>query len=190
MNERTDLELLLGTHRGDSNAAALLWERFGPRLLGVALALLGDRDRAEDAVQQALFGVLRASHSDLSRVADAAAYLIASVRNAAVSEIRNAERRRARDRTAGSLGAPGPGAAGPPSRPAGMESIDTLVGALPDEQREVVALRHAAGLTFDQIGWCLGISRNTAASRHRLAVASIRRALGAPPSTTEVAHAR
>ncbi|MBL8990008.1 MAG: RNA polymerase sigma factor, partial [Phycisphaerae bacterium] len=187
-----DLQLLLGTHRGDSHAAALLWERFGPRLLATARALVGDHDRAEDAVQQALVGVLGSTRNDLAAVDDVAAYLAACVRNAAVNEIRARDRRRARDAAAGLLRPHTAPDAEPTLRAAaaGMETIDHAVRALPAEQREVVALRHAAGLTFDQVGWCLGISRNTAASRYRLAVASIRRALGAPPNATEVAHAR
>ncbi|MCH8271418.1 MAG: hypothetical protein IH985_09460, partial [Planctomycetes bacterium] len=68
--------------------------------------------------------------------------------------------------------------------------------AINQDQREVVLLRHAAGLTFDQIALALDLNRHTAASRYRAAIARLRRELAddnpaahvRPPD--EVSHAR
>lgn len=52
-----------------------------------------------------------------------------------------------------------------------------LVGRLPAKQREVLLLRHFADCTFREIGRITGIPTFTAASRHRLAIAKLRRLL-------------
>ncbi len=52
-----------------------------------------------------------------------------------------------------------------------------LVGRLPAKQREVLLLRHFADCTFSDIGRITGVPTFTAASRHRLAIAKLRRML-------------
>ena len=52
-----------------------------------------------------------------------------------------------------------------------------LVGRLPAKQREVLLLRHFAGCTFADIGRITGVPTFTAASRHWLAIAKLRRLL-------------
>lgn len=54
------------------------------------------------------------------------------------------------------------------------EEAERLVNSLPDEQREVVVLKVWAEMTFEQIGEALGIPMNTAASRYRYAIISLR----------------
>ena len=50
---------------------------------------------------------------------------------------------------------------------------------LPTAQREAVYLHHFAGLAFREIGRVTGVPTFTAASRYRLGIARLRRALGA-----------
>ncbi len=59
------------------------------------------------------------------------------------------------------------------------ERVSRLVHRLPAKQREVVLLRHFAGCTFREIGRITGVPTFTAASRHRLAMARLRRMLEA-----------
>jgi RNA polymerase sigma-70 factor (ECF subfamily) len=49
---------------------------------------------------------------------------------------------------------------------------------LPEDRREVIALKIDGGLTFQEIAAVLGIGPNTAASRYRYALAELRDALG------------
>jgi RNA polymerase sigma-70 factor (ECF subfamily) len=49
-------------------------------------------------------------------------------------------------------------------------SVETALGALPEEQREVLVMKIWGELTFSQIGQALAISPNTAASRYRYAI--------------------
>ena len=59
------------------------------------------------------------------------------------------------------------------------ERLQQSLAALPLEQREVIALKIDAELTFAQIGAVLGVNPNTVASRYRLALEKLRTALGA-----------
>lgn len=55
--------------------------------------------------------------------------------------------------------------------------VEEAMRRLPDEQREVLALRVWGELTFAEIAATLGESINTVASRHRYALEALRRAL-------------
>jgi RNA polymerase sigma-70 factor (ECF subfamily) len=157
---------------GQEEAFALLYDELGPALFRVACALLGSRQDAEDAVQDVFVGLVRSRHA-LSRVEDLRAYLFASLRSAA-GRIAAARKKR---------GAAGVGleelAAGAPG-PADLERevrLERALRALPAEQRELIALKVDAGLTFAEIAASLGISPNTAASRYRYALEKLRAAL-------------
>jgi RNA polymerase sigma-70 factor (ECF subfamily) len=55
--------------------------------------------------------------------------------------------------------------------------LQRAVLALPDEQRELIALKLDGGLTFAEIASVLAISPNTAASRYRYALEKLRTSL-------------
>lgn len=178
MVDRSDHDLLMATHRGDHIAAASLFQRFAPRLAALARGLLRDHSRADDSVQAAFLAILSTPRASLADVRDVPAYLARCVRNSALNEIRSDARRTLRNRAATQDASVSP--------PAGLDAITPLVDALPDEQREVVLLRHVAGLSFDQIADCLDVNRNTIASRYRLALEFLRRRL---QPAQEVSHA-
>jgi RNA polymerase sigma-70 factor (ECF subfamily) len=54
------------------------------------------------------------------------------------------------------------------------ESLSAALMTLPEDQRAVVHLHLWEGFTFDRLAETLGISRNTAASRYRLALEKLR----------------
>lgn len=67
-DERTDAQLVAGTARGDESALAVLVGRYIRPAALLAAQLLGDRDDAEDVVQDAFRIVYRDAHRfDLSR---------------------------------------------------------------------------------------------------------------------------
>jgi len=143
---------------------------------GAALILLArqwtdSHVEAEDVVQDAFvrFWPKRAS------ARNARAYLYACVRSAAMDLQRSRARRRRRLELIS---------------PAGeslfedtmeyderRETIETALRSLPDEQREVVVMKIWGNLTFRDVSEALAISANTAASRYRYALASLRESL-------------
>jgi RNA polymerase sigma-70 factor (ECF subfamily) len=169
--DRVLLERLAAGERG---ALAELYDIHADRLFGHALALTQNRADAEDLVQ-ATFVRIAALGSAAGRIRHPARYLHVAVRAAATDLIR---RRVIRREAAGDLAA-----AQAPSFGTAWE-IDSLdvrraLAELPAEQREVVVLHLVEGFSFREIGGVTGVATFTAASRYRLALARMRRALGA-----------
>ena len=161
--------LLAGLAAGHDAAFATLYDRDGAALFRVAVALLGCRADAEDAVQEVFVGLAQAGAS-LAAVENLRAYLFTALRHAAA---KTAARRRADRRR------PFPDALAAPEHPAPTdERLERALAALPADRREVIALKIDGGLTFREIGEVLGLSPNTAASRYRYALAELRDALG------------
>jgi RNA polymerase sigma-70 factor (ECF subfamily) len=178
------VELLVRTRRGDEVAARALWARYGPRMTALARGMLrqaGREHAAGDAVQAVFVAVLGRPVSELKRVRDVGAYLARSVRHAALNQIREHGRRQRREREAGGAAAGAGEAGGGGSlgvedceRERLMEALD----GLPDGAREVLVLKHLAGLTFDQVAEVLELPRGTVSGRYRAAVIAVRVALG------------
>lgn len=158
----TDLELLLDTRRGHSEAARALWQRHAPALLVYAASLLrrAAADAAEDAVQKAFLRILDLPEPALASIIDVPAWLVALVRNFALDHLRQTRREQLR-RSRHS-----PPDQARPHDPALAAAIERL----PARLREVIVLRHIAGLTFDQLSLALGAPRSTISSRYTAAV--------------------
>lgn len=185
MSERSLEHLLQAMRRGDEPAARLLHARLAGVLTAHARAILRDGALAEDAAQRAFLRALRARRAEVRRIRDARAWMAAVVRREALMLLRAERRRTARQRA----GAPRT----PPPRTDGADALHAAIDRLPARLREAVTLRHACGLTYEQMGLALGISPNTAASRHRLAMTRLRDALTPPPEESQpqkVQHAR
>ena len=58
-----------------------------------------------------------------------------------------------------------------------VQTVQSVLVGLPAEQQEVVTLKIWGELTFAEIAEVLGIPANTAASRYRLALETLRRRL-------------
>src|SRR5512138_1984662 len=81
MSDPEDGPLLEGLVAGREDAFAALYDRFGAALFRVAFTRLGSRPDAEDAVQEAFVGLVRARRS-LARITNLRAYLFAALRHA------------------------------------------------------------------------------------------------------------
>lgn len=168
-------KLLVRTARGHGPSARLMWDLYAPRLIGFARSLLasqGAQQHAEDVVQIALCKVMQVPTHRLRKVDAVGPWLFTIVRTTAINHLRGERRemkRRVHALPARELG--------PPSS---FELLRRSVEALPSDEAEVVTLRHAGGLTFDQIAEVLAIPRSTAASRYSRALERLREALVEP----------
>jgi RNA polymerase sigma factor (sigma-70 family) len=154
-------------HRTDGNTAEieLLYRQHGPALLLFAQAVTGERNRAQDAVHQVFLKVIE--KGSLSRAMDKKAYLFACVRNAALNEGKLQNRNTPLD--------PDSAWFSPPDRDyAAEQNLRRALGALPNDQRQVIVLHIWGELTFSQISDLLDLSSNTVASRYRYALAKLR----------------
>jgi RNA polymerase sigma-70 factor (ECF subfamily) len=157
-------------HRIRANSAEIevLYRRHGSALVLFALAITGERSRAQDVVNHVFLNLIE--KGSLDRARDKKAYLFASVRNAALNEGKLRERTAPLDCDSAWFA--------PPDRDfAEEQNLRRALGALPDDQREVIVLHIWGELTFSQISELLSISSNTAASRYRYALAKLRHSM-------------
>jgi RNA polymerase sigma-70 factor (ECF subfamily) len=170
MNDVQPDPLLARLAAGSEAAFAVLYDRYGPRMFRVAMALLHDRQEAEDAVQDTFTSLVR-SRQHLPQVNDLAAYLFATLRRAAGRIGRRQGRESARRAELATLAEDRRDHATDTPH---ADRLRRAVGALPAEQRTVIALKIEGELTFAQIAEATGVSVNTAASRYRYALEKLR----------------
>ena len=87
--EVTDAELITRVGSGDRAAFEALYRRYARPVFGLALRRLGDRGRAEDAVQETFASVWRAAGSYRPERGPGAPWLYAVARNAIVDNGRS-----------------------------------------------------------------------------------------------------
>jgi RNA polymerase sigma-70 factor, ECF subfamily len=156
-------------NRGDAAEIESLYRRHGAALLLFAAAIIGERGRAQDVVQQVFLRLIE--DGNLRRAADKKAYMFACVRNAALNEIKVLQRN--------TVFEPEDAWFNPPERDYAAElSLRRALCMLPDDQRQVIVLHLWGELTFSEIASLLDISANTAASRYRYALAKLRESIG------------
>src|SRR5215467_5348085 len=130
----SDGELIQQTAGGDRSAFETLYQRYARSVFGLALRRLGDRGRAEDAVQETFASVWRSAASYRPERGPAAPWLYAVARNAIV------DRMRARDEPPGELPdtpaiEPGPAERAESAYSAWM--VHRALEELPENEREV-----------------------------------------------------
>lgn len=167
---------LIGAYlEGDSRAFDQLFGRYATRLVNFVNRIIGDRDRAEDLVQEAFLRVHRhLPRFDRSKQFSTWIYTIAS--NLAKNELRN--RRRSPILLTQLEEAGGDEERAPlqfedsSSRPDAMfrqryltEAVDRSVATLSDRHREVFVMRELEGRSYEEIAQLTGANLGTVKSR-------------------------
>jgi len=167
----TDGELLQRIADGDTRAFELLYRRFARPVLGLALRMLRDRGRAEDAVQETFAAVWRSAGSYRPERGPGAPWLYAVARNAIVDRARAR-----RDTTFAEPPDQASGEAGPGER---AESayvawrVHRAVQGLPETEREVLELAYWGDLSQSEVAAFLGIPLGTVKTRTRSGLARL-----------------
>lgn len=163
----TDGELIARVGEGDSGAFELLYRRYARPVFALALRRLGDRGRAEDAVQETFASVWRSAGSYRQERGPGAPWLYAVARNAIV------DRRRAfGEPTAEPVDEPSKDQ-GPPERAESSWTawrVHRALAELPDNERQLVELAYWGGLSQSEIAEFLGIPLGTVKTRTRSAL--------------------
>jgi len=171
----SDGDLIQRAADGDRSAFEQLYQRYARPVFGLALRRLGDRGRAEDAVQETFASIWRSAGSYRPDRGPGAPWLYAVARNAIVD--------RARARTDVPAEIPDEAAGGPgPSDQAEQSWVSWRVHRaleeLPEREREVVALAYWSGLSQSEVAEFLGIPLGTVKTRTRAALAHLADILG------------
>lgn len=171
--------LVESAQRGSGDAAGDLLAQVRPAVLRYASARLGRRDVAEDVTQEVCLAVLTAlpSYQDTGRpfrsfVFGIAAHKVADAHRAAY---------RSRDVVTEDLpdapdDAPGPEEMAVRSED-GRQAM-ALLAHLPDDQRELLLLRVAAGLSAEEVGGVLGMTPGAVRVAQHRALAKLRELAG------------
>ena len=168
--ELTDGEMIERIAAGDRDAFDELYRRFARAVLGLALRRLGDRGRAEDAMQEAFAAIWRSAGSYRRERGTGAAWLYAIARNAIVDGLR-----RTPEPAVDAPEAPS-GDAGPPEE---AESawlawrVHRALEQLPEHERPVIELAYWGGLSQSEVAEFLHIPLGTVKTRTRSALARL-----------------
>src|SRR5690348_6700896 len=171
----TDGELIQRAAGGDRSAFELLYQRYARPVFGLALRRLGDRGRAEDAVQETFASIWRSAASYKPERGPGAPWLYAVARNAIVD--------RARSRSDVPSDIPVEPANEPGLGDRAEQSwvswrVHRALEELPEREREVISLAYWSGLSQSEVAEFLGIPLGTVKTRTRAALAHLADVLG------------
>ena len=171
----TDGELIQRAASGDRGAFEDLYRRYARPVFGLALRRLGDRGRAEDAVQETFASIWRSASSYRPERGPGAPWLYAVARNAIV------DRTRARTETPADIPEEPASEPGPPDH--AEQSwvawrVHRALEELPEREREVIALAYWSGLSQSEVAEFLGVPLGTVKTRTRSALAHLADLLG------------
>jgi RNA polymerase sigma factor (sigma-70 family) len=144
--------------KGDRRAFAAIYRRYHQRLYRFCLAIVGNSDDAQDALQNTMVKVLRALPGEKRQI-QLKPWLYRIAHNESIELVR---RRRGTEELDAEQVAVGPGLA---EEAAARERLRRLIAdldELPERQRATLLMRELAGLEFAEIGTALDTSPATA----------------------------
>jgi RNA polymerase sigma-70 factor, ECF subfamily len=160
----TDGDLIRRVARRDANAFEMLYRRYARPVFGLALRRLGDRMRAEDAVQEAFAAVWRSAKTYKPERGAGAPWLYAVARNAIV------DRSRSRSEPPGEMPDAPATEPGPEERTEAAYvswRVHRALEDLPQKERDVIELAYYGGLSQSEVADFLGIPLGTVKTRTR-----------------------
>lgn len=154
------------------------FSNMGGRFLLFARQQCRSDQEAEDVLQMALVRCWKATEG---RIPDTA-FVFHKIRQTAIDSARSSTRREKREQTVWRDGETVSWFDRTVERDERYRELESAIKLLPPPQQEVITLKIWGELTFDEIGKTLGISINTAASRYRYAIESLRANMAAAKS--------
>ena len=139
---------------GDERAFAAIFRRYHQSLYRYCLAIAGDPQDAQDALQNTMIKVLRALPGE-ERQIELKPWLYRIAHNESIDLLRR--RRETRELDA-ELPSPGPGLAEEAAARERLRRLFSDLEELPERQRETLVMRELGGLDFAEIGAALGTS--------------------------------
>lgn len=179
----SDAELMARIAQRDKRALEELYDRYSASAMGLALKMMGERNSAEEIVQEAFWRVWkRAATFEIQR-GQFSAWLFGIVHNLVVDEMR---RRRVRPNTI-STDTDDESIMELPDREMDVaetafarvtgEQVRSALASLPEAQRRVIELAYFEGFTHQEIAARLNEPIGTIHTRARLALQKLREML-------------
>lgn len=181
LNSRLVSQAVRRAQLGDRDALGFLYARFSENIFGYVRSIVRDHHEAEDVTQHVFAKMMRVIDKYEERDVPFLAWLLRVARNVAVDYIRS-ERLVPVEEVRGET----PRTDTDPAALAWTEDLREALATLPQAQREVLIMRHVAGLSPAEIAGLTGKSEGSIHGLHhrgRRAIASELRQRGLAPAT-------
>ena len=171
-----DKDLISQVGRGDTQAFATLYDRHSRAAYSLAYRMIGERQAAEDLVQDAFLKLWRAAGSYRVERGSVRTWLLSIVHNRAIDQLRSlASRRRTQEKIEASAQRSQPSEAFAQSwRNLQSEQVREALKTLPSEQSKVLELAYFSGYTRVEIAELLDLPLGTVKGRVRLGLKKVR----------------
>jgi RNA polymerase sigma-70 factor, ECF subfamily len=163
---------LVGT--GQSEGFAELYERAFPRVYAYVASLLRDRSAAEDVTAQAFERAYRKRRSYRPARGSMDAWLFGIARNAALDELRKRKRRAVLETDPEDDASPSP--EDQAELALRRETVRAALRSLDGQERDLIALKFAGGLSNGEIAGVLGVSESNVGTRLHRTITKLREA--------------
>jgi RNA polymerase sigma factor (sigma-70 family) len=171
----SDEALVALLERGEEDALAELYDRYGQVAYSLAFRMLRSETLAEDAVQEAFLTIWRNAARFVPERARASTWLLTIVHRRAVDLVRREERRRTEPFAAGTEPVSAEGSVADEAwLRLQRERVQDALSRLPDEQREALELAYYGGFTQSELAERLGQPLGTIKSRMFAGLARLR----------------
>jgi RNA polymerase sigma-70 factor (ECF subfamily) len=165
-----DEDLIAHVVAGNTSAFGLLYDRHSDAAYSLAYRMMGQRQDAEDLVQEAFIKVWRGAASCRVERGSVRTWILSIVRNQGIDQIRSrAHRRRTQDKVEASAPRFQPSEAFAEAwRNFRQEQLHEVLQALPPDQSKIVKLVYFSGHTHAEVAGLLNIPLGTVKGRMRL----------------------
>ncbi len=167
----TDGDLVARVATGDRVAFEELYRRYARSVLGLALRRIGDRGRAEDALQETFTSIWRSARRYDPAQGPVAPWLYTVARNAVTDVLRRTPEASVGE--APDVPEVGRGPAEQAEDGWVAWQVHRAVALLPDDERVVIELAYWGGLSQSEVAAFLGIPLGTVKTRTRSALARL-----------------
>lgn len=171
-----DEELVSLVEQGDAEAFAMLYDRHSRPAYSLAYRMMGEKQAAEDLLQDALLKVWRAAASYRPERGSVRTWILSIVHNRGIDQLRSlASRRRTQERVEASAPRVQPSEAFTQAwRNTQREQVREALGTLPAEQLKILELAYFSGYTHVEISELLGVPLGTVKGRMRLGLKKVK----------------
>ena len=171
-----DEELISLVEQSDAEAFAMLYDRHSRPAYSLAYRMMGEKQAAEDLLQDALLKVWRAAASYRPERGSVRTWILSIVHNRGIDQLRSlASRRRTQERVEASAPRVQPSEAFTQAwRNTQREQVREALGTLPAEQLKILELAYFSGYTHVEISELLGVPLGTVKGRMRLGLKKVK----------------
>jgi RNA polymerase sigma-70 factor (ECF subfamily) len=171
-----DENLISFVGQGDAEAFTILYDRHGRAAFSLAYRVMGERQAAEDLVQDAFLKLWRSATSFRPERGSVRTWILSIVHNRGIDQLRSqVSRRRTQDKIEASAPRSQPSEAFAEAwRNSQRDQVREAMNTLPPEQLKILELAYFSGYTHVQISGLLDVPLGTMKGRMRLGLKKMR----------------